>query len=74
MTKLKITQIGNSLGVVLPKELLAQLKLGKGDSVFVTDAPGGVTVSPYDPAVAEQLALGGEFMRAYRDTFHQLAR
>jgi len=74
MTTLKLTQIGNSVGVILPKEILARLKLGKGDSVFVTDAPGGVTLTPYDPALDEQLALGREFMRDFRDTFHQLAK
>jgi putative addiction module antidote len=74
MTTLKITQIGNSLGLILPKEMLARLKLEKGDSVFVTDAPGGVKVTPYDPSVAEQLSLGHEFMREYRDTFNQLAK
>jgi putative addiction module antidote len=74
MTTLKITQIGNSLGVVLPRELLARLKLEKGDSLFVTDTPGGVALTPYDPALEEQLALGREFMREYRDTFHRLAK
>ena len=74
MTTLKLTQIGNSVGVILPKEILARLKLEKGDSVFVTDAPGGVTLTPYDPTLDEQLALGREFMRDYRDTFHQLAK
>ncbi len=74
MTTLKITQIGNSLGVVLPKEILARLKVGKGDSVFVTDTPDGVVVSPYDSAVDEQLALGREFMHEFRDTFRQLAK
>ena len=74
MTTLKLTQIGNSVGVILPKEILARLKLGKGDSVFVTDAPGGVTLTPYDPALDEQLALGREFRRDFRDTFHQLAK
>ena len=74
MTTLKLTQIGNSVGVILPKEILARLKLEKGDSVFVTAAPGGVTLTPYDPALDEQLALGREFMRDYRDTFHQLAK
>jgi putative addiction module antidote len=74
MTALKLTQIGNSVGVVLPKELLARLKVGKGDTLFVTDAPGGVTLTPYDTTLAEQLELGREFMREYRDTFHQLAK
>ena len=71
---LKITQIGNSLGVILPKEVLARLKLEKGDSLFVTDAANGVTLTPYNPTVEDQLRLGREFMRSYRDTFHQLAK
>ena len=74
MTTLKVTQIGNSLGVILPKEILARLKLEKGDAVFVTDTPGGVTLTPYDPTVDEQVALGRDFMREYRDTFRQLAK
>ncbi|TAN31633.1 MAG: AbrB/MazE/SpoVT family DNA-binding domain-containing protein [Castellaniella sp.] len=60
---------------MLPKEVLARLRVSKGDSVFVTDsANGGVTLTPYDPALEEQLKHGREFMRAYRDTFHQLAK
>lgn len=55
--------------------MLARLKVVKGDTVFVTEAAnGGVTLTPYDPALEEQLALGREFMREYRDTFHQLAK
>ena len=74
MHALKLTQIGNSVGVILPKEVLARLKLGKGDRVFVTDAVNGVTLTPYDPALDQQLEIGREFMREYRDTFHQLAK
>lgn len=74
MAALKLTQIGNSVGVILPKEILARLKLEKGDTVFVTEAANGVTLTPYDPALDEQLQLGREFMREYRDTFHQLAK
>ncbi len=74
MTTLKLTQIGNSVGVILPKEVLARLKLEKGDTVFVTDAANGVLLTPYDPALDEQLAAGREFMREFRDTFHQLAK
>jgi putative addiction module antidote len=74
MTALKLTQIGNSVGLILPKEVLARLKLEKGDTVFVTDAVNGVMLTPYDPALDEQLDAGREFMREYRDTFHQLAK
>lgn len=74
MQALKLTQIGNSVGLILPKEVLARLKLEKGDTVYLTDAPGGVTLSPNDPTFEEQLELGREFMREYRDTFHALAK
>ncbi|MBN8491986.1 MAG: AbrB/MazE/SpoVT family DNA-binding domain-containing protein [Burkholderiales bacterium] len=74
MSALKLTQIGNSVGVILPKEVLARLKLGKGDTVFITEAANGVMLTPYDPALDEQLQIGREFMREYRDTFHQLAK
>jgi putative addiction module antidote len=74
MHALKLTQIGNSVGVILPKELLARLKLEKGDTVHITDTPDGFAVTPYDPAFEEQLALGRDFMREYRDTFRALAK
>lgn len=74
MSALKLTQIGNSVGVILPKEVLARLKVEKGDTLFLTEAANGVTLTPYDPSVDEQLQLGREFMREYRDTFHQLAK
>lgn len=74
MTTLKLTQIGNSVGVILPKEVLARLKLVKGDTVFLTDAVNGVTLTPYDPDMQAQLKLGREFMHDFRDTFHQLAK
>lgn len=74
MQALKLTQIGNSVGLILPKEVLARLKLEKGDTVYLTDAPGAVTITPNDPTFAEQLELGREFMREYRDTFHALAK
>ena len=74
MFTLKLTQIGNSVGVILPKEVLARLKLEKGGTVFVTETPEGFALTPYDPAIEEQLKAGREFMQEYRDTFHQLAK
>ena len=74
MHALKLTQIGNSVGVVLPKELLGLLHVEKGDTLYATQSPSGVSLTPYDPAVEEQLAQGREFMREYRDTFHALAK
>ena len=74
MFTLKLTQIGNSVGVILPKEVLARLKLEKGSSVFVTETPTGYVLTPYDPSLGEQIEAGREFMQEYRDTFHQLAK
>ena len=74
MHMLKLTQIGNSIGVILPKEALARLKLSKGESVFLTETPDGYVLTPYDPAIEEEIQAGREFMRDYRDTFHQLAK
>lgn len=74
MHALKLTQIGNSVGVILPKEILARLKLEKGDTVFLTDSPEGLRITPYDPSIAEQIDAGRDFMREFRDTFHELAK
>jgi putative addiction module antidote len=71
---LKLTQIGNSIGVILPKEALARLKVEKGQSVFLTDTPDGYAITPYDPALEDQLQAGRAFMSEFRDTFHQLAK
>ncbi len=70
----KLTQIVNSIGVILPREVIARLKVEKGDSLFISETPGGYALTPYDPAIDEQLQAGRDFMREYRDTFHQLAK
>ena len=74
MHVLKLTQIGNSVGVILPKEVLTRLRLEKGQSVFVTETTEGVVLTPYDPSLEEQVQAGREFMKEFRDTFHQLAK
>ena len=74
MPALKVTQIGNSVGVVFPKEMLAHMKVEKGDTVFLTEMPGGYRLTPYDPSLPEQLDAGRELMREFRDTFHELAK
>ena len=74
MHMLKLTQIGISIGVVLPKEALARLKVEKGQSIFLTDTPDGYAITPYDPALEDQLQAGRAFMSEFRDTFHQLAK
>ena len=74
MSALKLTQIGNSVGVVLPKEALARLKLSKGETIFLTETPDGYALTPYDPGLEDEIKAGREFMLDFRDTFHQLAK
>ncbi len=72
--KLKLTQIGNSVGVVLPKELLAKLRVGKGDSVTVTETPDGVMLTPWDEEFARQMEIAENVMREDRDVLRKLAQ
>ena len=74
MHALKLTQIGNSVGLILPKEILARLKLEKGDTVFVTETPDGVAVTPYDPAFEEQMKAARTIMKKRRAVLHELAK
>ncbi len=74
MTTLKLTQIGNSVGVILPKEVLARLKLHKGDSVFVTDAANGVMLTPYSPQFELQMHAAREVMKRRRNVLRELAK
>jgi hypothetical protein len=74
MHKLKLTSVGTSTGTIIPKEMLVRLKLGKGGTLFAIETPNGYLLTPYDPDIEEQLAIGREFMNGYRDTFHLLAK
>lgn len=75
MIALKLTQVGNSVGVLLPKEALVKLGVQKGDTLYLTDgSEGDMRLSAYSPGVAEEIALGEAFMDDYRDTFRALAK
>jgi putative addiction module antidote len=74
MFTLKLTQIGNSVGVILPKEALAQLKLAKGDIVFLTESPGGFRLSAYDPAFEKQMTAARVIMKRRRNVLRELAK
>jgi putative addiction module antidote len=71
---LKLTSIGNSVGVVLPKELLARLKLGKGDTVYVTEAPDGYRITPYDPEFEQTMEVARKVMKDRRAALRELAK
>ena len=74
MSVLKLTQIGNSVGVILPKEVLARLKLVKGDTVYITENPDGVTLSPNDPVFELQLNAARGIMKKRRAVLRELAK
>lgn len=72
--KLKITAIGNSAGVILPKELLARLRLGKGDEIYALETPDGIKLTAFDPTLAEQMEVAEQVMRKRRALLHKLAQ
>ena len=71
--KLKITTVGNSAGVILPKELLARLRLEKGDELFAVETPDGIRLTAFDPEFAAQMAVAEKVMREDRDLLRKLA-
>lgn len=75
MASLKVRQIGNSLGVVLPKEVLSRLNIGEGDSLFLSEAPDAtMRITAYDPAFESQMEAARSGMRKYRNTLKELAK
>jgi putative addiction module antidote len=74
MQKLKLIKIGNSVGVILPKDLLSKLKVAPGDSLVMTEAEDGVRLTAHDPEVERQIEAGREIMGRYRHTLRALAK
>jgi putative addiction module antidote len=71
--KLRITTIGNSAGVILPRELLARLRVSKGDAVYAVETPDGIKLVPFNPRFAEQMEVAERIMRKDRDLLRKLA-
>lgn len=74
MTALKLTQIGNSVGVILPKEVLSRLKVEKGDTLYVSEAPDGVLLTPYSAEFEAQMTAARRIMKKRRDALRELAK
>jgi putative addiction module antidote len=72
-TPTKIIAIGNSAGIILPKETLARLNVGKGDTLFITEGPQGIRLVPFDQEFAVQMEAAREVMRENRDVLKRLA-
>ena len=74
MHALKLTQIGNSVGVILPKEVLARLKLEKGDTLYLTDSPDGMRITPHDTVFEDQMQAARHIMKSRRAVLRELAK
>jgi len=72
--KLKITTIGNSAGVILPRELLARLRVAKGDVLYATELPDGIKLTPFDAKLAGQMEVAERVMREDRNVLRKLAK
>ena len=73
-TPLKITKVGNSAAVILPKELLARLRVALGDTLYATAAPDGLRLTASNPDFATKMAVAEEIMREDRDILRVLAK
>jgi len=73
MQPLKITTIGNSVGIILPKEILALLNADKGDQLYVTRTPDGIELRPFDAKFASDMDIAERIMREDRDVLRKLA-
>lgn len=75
MVELKVRKFGNSLGVVLPKEVIHRLQAGDGERLFLIEAGDGeYRLTPYDPVFEKKMTKAEEIMTRYRDTLHALAK
>jgi putative addiction module antidote len=72
-TATKIIAIGNSAGIILPKETLARLNVRKGDTLYITEGAQGIRLTPYDQEFATQMEAAREVMRENRDVLQRLA-
>ena len=74
LATVRVTTVGNSVGVTLPKEVLAKLRVGKGDTLCVTETPDGVLLTPYSAEFAEIMEAAEIIMRENRDALKALAQ
>lgn len=74
MLKVKVTTIGNSMGIVLPKEALTKLHAEKGDILYLVDTPEGLTLTPYQQDLDIQIQAAEKVMKKYRNALHELAK
>jgi putative addiction module antidote len=75
MTTLKLTAVGTSTGVIIPKEMLTRMNVRRGDSLYAVETPdGGYRLTPYDPSFAKRMEKADDIMRRYRNALRVLAK
>lgn len=74
MVALKLRKIGNSVGALIPQETLAALNVNEGDTLYLTEAPDGFRVTPYDPEFEEQMKIARDIMKRDRNILRALAK
>jgi putative addiction module antidote len=74
MIELKVTTVGNSAGVIFPKELMEKFRLTKGDILYVLETPNGFELSPYDPEFINQMEVAETVMHEDRNVLRKLAQ
>ncbi len=74
MLKVKVTSVGNSMGILLPKEALSKMKAAKGDTLYLVEGPDGYTLTPYQKDFAHQIEAAEGVMKRYKNTLRELAK
>jgi putative addiction module antidote len=74
MYTLKLTQVGNSVGAIFPKEVLARLNLEKGDELYLTDSPDGLRLTVHNPEFEAQMKVARDIMKKRRAVLRELAK
>lgn len=74
MVTLKVRKVGNSLGATIPQDVASRMNLSEGDSLYLTEAPGGYLMTPYDPEFESQMTAARKIMKRRRNVLRQLAK
>jgi putative addiction module antidote len=74
MSYVKLIKVGNSVGLVIPKESLSRLNVSVGDTLILTDSPGSIRLTPYEENLAEQVEAGRRIMKKRRNALRELAK
>lgn len=74
MLKVKVTAVGNSMGILLPKEALTKLRASKGDTLYLVENAEGFTLTPYQKDFESQMEVAEKVLKKYRNALHELAK